>query len=103
MIVTITGAVHARKIPWVEVMTMHSGSDANFANPNETFSTVTHREARSPISTESWSAKIVQSTTAATDRAFHKIGAGRRLRQKPRAMYAMTRMKSNATTIRYAE
>ena len=59
MIVRMTGAVHAAKIPSFGEMAMAIGSSNNFAIENEMFSTATHGDARSPISTESWSAKIV--------------------------------------------
>ncbi len=53
MSVRITGTDHARKIPWSGEAAMRIGNSANFIAPKRMFSRGTHREARSPISTES--------------------------------------------------
>src|SRR5665213_87693 len=57
MTVTTIGAVQATKIPWLNEMRMHAGSNASLATEYAMFSMATHREALRPIMTESCNAK----------------------------------------------
>jgi hypothetical protein len=79
MTVTTIGAVQATKIPWLNEMRMHAGSNASLANEYAMFSMATHREALRPIMTESCNAKIVQRTTEATKRALQPSDDGKKL------------------------
>src|ERR1035438_621576 len=53
IIAPTTGAIHATKIPSAAVMTIVTGSRASFTALTAIFSTATHRDARSPMRTES--------------------------------------------------
>ena len=79
-----------------------TGRRAILAAEKRMFSTGTHRVARRPVSTLSWSTKMVHMMTDAMNSTFHPNGAGMYLCPKPAITYTMATTTATTAHIAYA-
>ncbi len=68
MLASTTGSIQAAKMPDQAMAPTKTGSRAILTSENEMFSTGIHIVPRRPVSAASWMVKIVQQSTAATNK-----------------------------------